>query len=317
MNPNRETTERRVAISGSSGLVGRAVAEHFQQLGWLVHPLVRRTPRPDTREILWHPAESRVDAESLAGVDAVVHLAGENIAGGRWTAKRKAAIRDSRVLGTTLLAEALARLTPKPAVLVSASAVGYYGDRGDEILTEDSPAGEGFLPDVCREWEAATQPAQDAGIRVVHVRISMVLSRAGGALAKMLTPIRLGIAGRLGSGKQFMSWITRSDLVRVFARALSDERLAGPVNAAAPQPVTNAEFIRTLGRLLHRPTVLPAPAFALRLALGQMADDLLLASQRVEPARLHDVGFEFEQRTLTDGLHAALNEPDRSAIAIS
>jgi len=240
--------------------------------------------------------------------DAVVHLAGENIAAGRWTERQKARIRDSRVKGTRLLCDLLARYSPPPKALVCASAVGYYGDRGDEILKEESASGSDFLSDVCGEWEAATQTAVERGIRVVNLRIGVVLSPLGGALAKMLTPFKLGAGGVIGSGRQYMSWIALDDAVRAFHFALTNQSLHGPVNAVAPNAVTNRDFTRTLGRVLSRPTVFPMPAFAARLAFGEMADALLLASTRVQPARLLAGGFTFRYPDLEGALRHLLRD---------
>lgn len=240
--------------------------------------------------------------------DAFVHLAGENIAAGRWTRARKARIRDSRVKVTRRLCESLAGLSQPPKVLVSASAVGYYGDRGEEVLTEESPAGMGFLSEVCRGWEAACEPAVQKGIRVVNLRTGMVLSAAGGVLPRMLLPFRMGLGGRIGSGRQFMSWIDLDDLVGVIFHALTCDTLAGPVNAVAPNPVINLEFTRTLGRVLRRPTFFCVPAWALRLALGEMADELLLASARVAPARLAASGYVFRYPELEGALRHVLGE---------
>lgn len=242
------------------------------------------------------------------GPDAVVHLAGENIARARWSERQKALIRDSRVKGTRLLCDLLARYSPPPKALVCASAVGYYGDRADEILKEESAPGSGFLADVCREWEAATQPAVERGIRVVNLRIGIVLSPMGGALAKMLTPFKLGVGGTIGSGRQYMSWIALDDVVGAIHFALTNESLHGPVNAVAPNPVTNREFTHTLGRVLSRPTLFPMPAFAARLVLGEMADALLLASARVEPAQLLASGFTFRHPDLEAALRALLKD---------
>jgi hypothetical protein len=264
--------------------------------------LVRRPPARERGEIQWDPNAGRLDPESLAGVDAFVHLSGENVAVLRWTNAAKNRIRDSRVNSTHLLADAISRMRPLPRVLVVASAVGCYGNRGDELLTEDSPPGSGFLAGVCREWEAAAEPARAAGVRVVNVRIGIVLSSAGGALAKMLTPFRLGLGGVIGSGRQWMSWIALSDLVRAFEFTLNSSGLEGPVNAVSPQPVTNREFTKTLGAAVHRPTVMPIPASMLHLALGEMADETLLASTRVIPERLTAAGFAFEYPRLEDAL---------------
>jgi uncharacterized protein (TIGR01777 family) len=243
-----------------------------------------------------------VDAVSLEGLDAFVHLAGENIAAGRWTAARKEAIRNSRVMGTRLLCDALAGLSRPPKTLLCASAIGYYGDRWEDTLTEESPAGKGFLPEVCREWEAAAEPAAKKGIRVVHLRFGVVLTPAGGALARMLPPFRAGLGGTLGSGRQYVSWVALDDLPGIVLHALTREELRGPVNAVAPRPVTNREFTEALGKILSRPTFFPVPALALRVAFGEMADALLLASARVFPRRLEETGYRFR----FPELHAAL-----------
>ena len=241
---------------------------------WYEKVLVVRQP-----EVSWDPAKGTIDAGKLEGFDAVVHLAGENIAGGRWTEQRKARIRDSRVQGTRLLCEALAKLANKPKTLISASAIGYYGERGDEILDESSPPGSDmFLVEVCKEWEAATEAAVAAGIRVVNLRFGIILSPDGGALSMMLTPFKLGVGGVLGDGKQYMSWVALDDAVGTIEKSMADESINGPVNSVSPNPVTNHEFTKTLGKVLVRPTILPMPAFAARLAMGEMADELLLAS---------------------------------------
>ncbi len=281
-----------IAVSGSGGLIGSALVPSLAGGGHRVSRLVRGLA-PGADAIRWDPARGVRDAALLEALDGVVHLAGENIAAGRWTPRRKAEIRRSRVEGTRRLCEALARLVKRPKVLVSTSAIGYYGDRGDQVLQEDSPAGNDFLAGVCREWEAATEPATGAGIRVVHLRFGVVLSPAGGALRKMLTPFRMGVGGRIGSGRQFMSWIALDDVVGAIQHALATEALAGVVNAVAPSPVTNAEFTRVLAHVLRRPALFPVPAFGLRLAFGEMADALLLSSQRVVPARLQASGFTF------------------------
>lgn len=281
-----------VVVSGSHGLVGSALVPFLTTGGNRVTRLVRGTAaRPD--ETAWDPVRGTVDASRLDGVDGVVHLAGENIAAGRWTPARKAEIRRSRVDGTRTLCEVLARLPHPPKILVSASAIGVYGDRGAEILTEGSVPGTGFLTDVCQEWEAATGPATRAGIRVVNLRFGMVLSPRGGALRKLLLPFRLGMGGRIGSGEQFTSWIALDDAIEVLHHVLCEETVRGPVNAVAPGPVTNAEFARTLARILRRPTLLPVPVFAARLAFGEMADALLLASACVMPASLQASGYRF------------------------
>jgi uncharacterized protein (TIGR01777 family) len=300
----RERPAARVLVSGSHGLVGSVLIPFLTTGGHGVTRLVRGgAAAADT--VNWD-AEYSVKPESLEDFDAVIHLAGENIASGRWSKAKKAAIRDSRIKGTHALASALTKVKSPPRVLVCASAIGYYGDRGDEELTESSAPGTGFLADVCREWEEAARPAREHGIRTVHVRFGVILSPQGGALAKMLTPFRLGAGGRIGSGRQWMSWIGIHDAVGAIHHAVHADALAGPVNVVAPNPVTNAEFTRTLGRVLHRPTILPMPAFAARLALGEMANELLLSSQRVNPTRLLETGYEFRHRELEAALRHVL-----------
>ncbi len=296
----------KVLMTGSSGLIGSALGARLASQGHGVTRLVRAKPAAGAAALEWDPAAGRLDAAALEGFDAVVHLAGESIASGRWTAARKARIRDSRIQGTRLLSERLARLMRKPAVLVCASAIGYYGNRGEEVLGESSPAGSGFLADLCREWEAASDAAASAGIRVVNLRTGLVLSRQGGALPRMLVPFRLGVGGRIGDGRQYMSWITLDELTGVYLYALRTETLAGPVNAVTPNPVINADFTRTLGRVLRRPTLFPLPAFAARLVLGEMADELLLASARVQPARLLATGYVFRFAELEGALRHVL-----------
>jgi len=299
----------KVLVSGSSGLVGSALVPVLTGGGHQVVRLVRSEPGPGASEVRWDPETGSIDSAGLKGVDAAVHLAGESIAAGRWTASRKARILESRVKGTQLLAESLAGLEAPPKVLVSASAVGYYGDRGEEALTEDSGSGSAFfLANVCRQWEAATEPAAGAGIRVVNLRFGVILASAGGALPRLLTPFRLGVGGRLGSGDQFMSWIALDDVVGAILHALTAETLQGPVNAVGPQAVTNREFTKTLGRILGRPTVFPMPGCAARLAFGEMADELLLASQRVEPAKLLASGYRFRFPDLESALRHLLRK---------
>lgn len=297
----------KIAVTGSSGLVGSALVRFLTTGGHQVTRLVRTRPKPAGTDVHWDPVAGNVDAAGLEGLDGVVHLAGENIAG-RWTAAKKASIRDSRVKGTRLLADALARLSQPPKVLVCASAMGYYGDRGEELLREESAPGSGFLADTCREWEAAAGPAAQKGIRVVHLRIGVVLSPAGGALARMLPPFKLGGGGKIGSGKQYMSWISIDDLVGVIHHALATDSLRGAVNTVAPQPVTNLEFTKTLGRVLGRPTVFPMPTFAARLAFGEMADELLLASTRVDATRLTSSGYAFRYPELEGALRHLLGK---------
>ena len=297
----------RIAVTGASGLVGRAVCEALKADGHRVVRLVRRAGEA-ADEARWTPATGEVDAAALGAVDAVVHLAGENVAGGRWTDARKQRIHESRGPATARLCETLAALPEPPKVLVSASATGIYGDRGEELLDETSGPAEAsdFLTRVALEWEAATRPLEDAGARVVHLRIGIVLDRAGGALAKMLPPFRLGLGGRLGDGKHWMSWITLHDLVRAISWALEDDSLRGPVLAVSPSPVTNADFTRALGAALRRPTIFPVPGFALRLLFGEFAG-VLLGSQRARPQRLLDAGFRFEHAELDAALRAALS----------
>ena len=294
----------KILVTGASGLVGSALVPLLAGGGHEVARLGRSAPAPG--DIRWDPAAGVLEAGALEGLDGVVHLAGENIAAGRWTEARKRRIKASRVNGTRLLARALAGLERPPRVLVSASAIGFYGDRGDEDLTEGSAAGSGFLAEVCREWEAATEAAAAKGIRVVHARLGVVLGKDGGALARMRTPFKLGVGGIIGSGAQYMSWITLDDTAAAIAHLLSTDAAAGPVNVVAPSPVTNREFTRTLGRVLRRPTLFPMPGFAARLAFGEMADALLLASARVRPARLMDSGYAFRHDSLEEGLRQVL-----------
>ncbi|MEO6595835.1 MAG: TIGR01777 family oxidoreductase [Planctomycetota bacterium] len=295
----------RIAITGASGFVGAATAAYLTQAGHEVVALVRK-PARTAGQVAWQPATGELDRTALGNIDAVVHLAGENVAGGRWSKNRKQAIAESRGPVTEALTRSLAALPHTPTVLVSASATGIYGDRGDEELDESSEPGRGFLAEVAKAWEAGTEPARAAGIRVVNLRIGMVLDRQGGALQKMLLPFRLGLGGRLGHGRQWMSWIARNDLVRAIEWALTHATLAGPVLAVAPNPVRNSEFTRVLGRTLHRPTLFPVPAFALRALLGEMADALLLSSQRATPSTLTASGFHFEHAHVEPALRALL-----------
>ena len=303
----------KILVSGSHGLVGRALVKSLIDDGHEVVRLVRHDRTLGAFEIEWHPNQGRLDTQQLEGFDAVFHLAGESIASGRWTDEKKRAIRDSRVKGTALLSETLAQLSQPPSVFVCASAIGYYGNRGDEVLTETSGPGNDFLASVCVEWEEATRPAAEKGIRSVNTRFGIILDGDGGALAKMLTPFRMGIAGRVGDGKQWMSWITLEDVVAGLKFMLLDTAARGPVNFVAPKPVTNAEFTRTLGRVLARPTFFPVPAFGVRLAFGEMADALLLSSQRVEPVVLEEKGFPFYWPTLEPALWNLLRERKQTA----
>ena len=294
----------KIMVTGATGLVGSRLVPLLKQDGHEVVTLTRRTPR-NSSERQWDPA-GILPAGTLHGIEVMVHLAGENIGDGRWTAAKKQRIRDSRVVGTRLLAEAVAASGGAVKTFVCASAIGFYGNRGNEELTEASPVGSGFLAEVCRDWEAATEPARQAGVRVVHVRMGVVLSSAGGALAKMLLPFKMGVGGVVGPGSQYMSWLTVDEAARIYAFVVQHPELQGPVNAVAPQPVTNAEFTKALGRVLHRPTVLPLPAFAARLAFGEMADELLLGSTRVIPTRLQAAGYQFQFPEIESALAAAI-----------
>jgi len=290
----------KVLIAGASGLVGSALVPSLNADGAEVTRLVRSTPKP--REIEWHPNQDAMDAARLEGFDAIINLAGENVAGGRWTEDQKRKIHDSRVNGTHLLSEAMAKLAKPPHAFLCASATGFYGDREDEVLDEHSDSGGGFLAGVCREWEKATEPAVAAGVRVVNLRFGVILSREGGMLAKLLTPFKMGMGGKVGSGKQFISWVAIDDVTSAIKLALSDETFRGPVNVVSPNPVTNEAFTKTLGHVLSRPTALAMPAFAARLAFGEMADETLLASQYVVPKRLSDAGYEFKYPELEGAL---------------
>ena len=294
----------KVLVSGSTGLIGAALVRRLTELGHQVIRLVRSGGGPHSDEVAWDPAADWIDRSALeaAAVEAVVHLAGENIGAGRWTAQKKARIRNSRIHGTALLAQALSALSSPPRVLASASAIGFYGNRGNEELDESSPAGSGFLPELCRDWEAAAQSAAETGIRVVNLRFGLVLAAYGGALARMLPMFRLGLGGPLGSGRQYVSWITLDDAVAAIAALVDNFPLQGPVNLVAPQPVTSREFARALGRALRRPAILPAPSFLLRLLLGEMAEATLLSSTRAVPRRLLESGFSFRDPALQSGL---------------
>jgi uncharacterized protein (TIGR01777 family) len=295
----------RIAITGSSGLIGTALRGSLDADGHTVVPIVRAASGPGA--VTWDPAAGRLDPADLEGLDGVVHLAGAGIGDHRWTEAYKRVVMESRRTGTHLLADALAATTDRPPVLVSGSAIGFYGDRGDEVLTETSGAGTGFLTEICREWEGGTASAAAAGIRVAHLRSGIVLDRTGGALAKLLPLFRVGLGGRMGSGRQWMSWITLTDEVEVI-RFLLTHDVRGPVDATAPNPVTNATFSKELGRALHRPAVVPVPAFGPRLLLGrELADELLFASQRVLPAALTDAGYVFRHRELAPALRSVLD----------
>jgi uncharacterized protein (TIGR01777 family) len=295
---------RTIAITGASGMVGSALVPFLTTGGHTV----RTIGRGSGSAVRWDPARGQLDAASLDGVDAVVHLAGENV-GARWTAARRRAIVDSRLHGTRRIAEAIAKMPRKPEVLVSASAIGIYGSRGDEWLDEASALGDDFLAEVGQQWEGATAPAREAGVRVVHLRTGIVLAAGGGALGKMLLPFQLSAGGVLGTGRQWMSWISREDLIGAIHHAIQTPTLVGAVNAVAPAPVTNREFTKTLGRVLRRPTIAPVPAFLLRAMFGEMAEGTVLASQRVRPTALEGSGFSFLHRTLEDALRFELGRP--------
>ena len=294
----------KILVAGSSGLIGTALCSRLEREGHEVVRLVRREPAQG--ELRWDPEAGELEQEVLEGIDGVVHLGGRSIATGRWTASVKAQLRQSRVQTTQLLATRLAGLVAPPRVLICASAVGIYGHRRDEELDEESDTGEGFLAELGRAWEGASALAAEAGIRVIQARLGIVLSRRGGALAKMLLPFRLGMGGKIGNGRQYVSWISLEDAVAALIYAVENDALRGPVNLTAPQPVTNAELTRTLGRVLRRPTLLPLPAFAAKLVLGELAEEGLLASQRVRPTRLLEAGFEFAHPELEGALRHAL-----------
>jgi len=302
----------KIIVTGSSGLIGSALVLALIRRGDEVTCLVRgaaHARRADgAREVLWNPARGELDAADIEAHDAAVHLAGDPIAEGRWTEEKKRRIRESRAQGTQLLAATLAKLKTPPRVLASASAVGYYGDRGEETLTETSAPGADFLSEVCREWEASTGAAKAAGIRVALLRFGVVLSGRGGALTKMLTPFKFGAGGKIGSGDQYMSWIALDDALGAILHALAHEELEGAINVVAPRAVTNAEFTKTLGGVLNRPTLFAVPAFAARLAFGEMADAALLASQRAEPARLAASHYQFKYPELEGALRHAVGE---------
>lgn len=297
----------KILITGASGMIGSHLARVLESSGYTVLTAVRREPRND-REVRWVPERGEIDRAKLQGIDGVVHLAGANIAGQRWSAAYKQEIRESRVKGTRLISETLASLDPKPRVFACASAIGYYGDRGEAKLDESAAPGEGFLPEVCLAWENSCEAARAAGIRTVNMRIGVVLSTEGGALKSMLLPFKLGAGGVMGSGKQYFSWMALDDIVSAMKFVVENDSLSGPVNLVSPNAVTNYEFTKTLGKVLSRPTIFPMPAFAARLALGEMADELLLASTRVVPTKLEASGFRFAYPQLETALRHVLRK---------
>ena len=297
----------KVLITGASGLIGKALQKSFAAKGYEMILAGRGEPRKPN-DIRWSVEDgfAAEDVERLEGIDAVVHLAGEGIAGLRWTDEKKKAIRDSRVIGTRNLVNTLAELKQKPDVFIASSAMGFYGDRGDDILTETSPPGDTFLADLSKEWEMESRRAEDSGIRTVLLRTSIVLSKDGGALATMMTPFKFGVGGVIGSGKQWMSWISLDDVIGIINFAIENEKLRGAVNVASPNPVTNEEFTKTLGDVLYRPTFLPLPEFAVNLVFGEMGDALLIDSMRLEPKRLKEAGYEFKFNDLKSALENAV-----------
>ncbi len=308
MTPKLTTEAGKILLSGASGMLGTALKASMQAEGAEIMRLVRRKPS-EPGDIQWDPAVgSLADSSPLEGLSGAIHLSGANVAGKRWTPEYRREIEASRVDSTRALATLLAGLKNPPQVLLVASATGIYGNRGNEVLTEDSAPGSGFLADVCRAWEEAARPAKAAGMRVIHLRFGVVLSGGEGALGKMAPLFRLGLGGRLGNGRQWISWIAIADVVAAVRFVLRAANVVGAVNLTSPIPVTNAEFTRAMGRALHRPALLPAPAFALRLALGQMADETLLSSARVMPKRLLEAGFRFTQPTIENALAAALRK---------
>jgi uncharacterized protein (TIGR01777 family) len=294
----------KILIAGASGLVGSALVPKLKAAGAEVTPLVRSAAK--SGEIEWHPDRGSIDTPALEGFDAVINLAGDGIANGRWTEEKKRRIVDSRVNGTRLLSETMANLSRKPATFINASAIGFYGNRGDELVDEDSGPGEGFLAGVCRQWESATAPAEQAGIRVVKLRLGVILTKDGGIMGSMLAPFKLGLGGKVGSGKQVISWVAMDDVVAAISFILQNESARGPINVVAPHPATNEEFTKTLGRVLSRPTFMTMPAFAARLAFGEMADEMMLSSTRVAGKVLNDAGFKFQFPELEGAVRAML-----------
>jgi len=299
-----EIKGRKILIAGASGLVGSALVPKLKAGSAEVTPLVRSAAK--SGEIEWRPDRGSIDAPAVEGCDAVINLAGDGIANSRWTEEKKRRILDSRVNGTRLLSETIAHLSRRPATFINASAIGFYGSRGGELVDEGSGPGEGFLAGVCRQWESATAPAEQAGIRVVKLRLGVILTPDGGIMGSMLRPFKLGLGGKVGSGEQIISWVAMDDVVAAINFILQNESLRGPINVVAPQPVTNEEFTKTLGRVLSRPTFMAMPAFAARLAFGEMADEMMLSSTRVAPAVLERAGYQFRFPQLRPALEHLL-----------
>lgn len=298
----------KIAVTGASGLLGRELFPHLIKAGYTPIPIVR-TRDQSGEAIYWNPELEEIEAEKLEGVHAVIHLAGEPVAGSLWSPAQKERIRSSRVQGTGLLSKTLASLDKKPGTLLCASAIGFYGDQGAAELTEESPPGKGFLPEVCQEWEQSANPAREAGIRVVHLRIGVVLSRYGGALKKMIPPFKWGAGGILGNGEQYWSWVALEDVLGAINHLLRHEELSGPFNCTAPQPATNREFTKALGAALNRPTCLPVPAFAVRTLFGEMGKEVLLASSKVLPKRLEESGYQFQHTEIEAAIRHELQGP--------
>ena len=288
----------KIAITGSTGLVGSSLVTFLEKKGHDVYRLVRSKKNLSQNHIFWNPEKNEIEKEKLEGLDVVIHLAGDSVASGRWTAAKKKSIRDSRVIGTQFLAKTISTLKKTPHTILSASAIGFYGNRGDEILTEESEPGSGFLTEVCLEWEKAWDAVLDKEIRLCFLRIGMVLDKTGGALDKMLLPFKLGLGGVAGNGQQFMSWIALSDLIGAIDFLMRDKKLSGPFNMVGPMPVTNREFTKTLGKVLHRPTFFALPEFVIKTVFGEMGEQLLLTSAHVIPKRLMEAGFQFQWNNL-------------------
>lgn len=298
----------KILVTGSSGLVGSELVSALKDRGHQIVRLVRSESLLSDDTLLWDPEHYELNLEDFEGFDIVINLAGENIASGRWTPSKKKKIRESRVLGTHMLSELLARLSVPPKLFINASAIGYYGNRDNELLVENSPSGEGFLAEVCKKWEEATEPASESGIRVVVLRIGVVLSAAGGVLGKVLLPFKLGLGGVIGTGEQYFSWIAIDDLIGIILHVISNESIEGPVNSVAPNPVTNREFTKTLGKILCRPTILPMPAYVAKIVMGEMAEETALSSALVVPKKLENSDYNFLYPDLESALKHVLEK---------